>query len=190
VAEITGMLNLAAWPAGMRVIVRKERPHPAPSCGSPTVTASPASPPTARAASSPISNCATAAAHAVRTASGRQRHRPAQPSLPQLHPKPDPVRAGSNGVRAAGLDPDARPARPGPALGTQTAAAAPVQRRRAHRLHRQAPAAAHRNTLTMGQPHHRSDPPASGPHPRLTSPNHPSGPGRKTSGLWNPARPE
>jgi DDE family transposase len=28
VAEITGMLDLAAWPAGMRVIVRKERPHP------------------------------------------------------------------------------------------------------------------------------------------------------------------
>jgi hypothetical protein len=28
VAEITGMLDLAAWPAGMRVIARKERPHP------------------------------------------------------------------------------------------------------------------------------------------------------------------
>jgi hypothetical protein len=28
VAEITGMLNLAGWPKGMRVIVRKERPHP------------------------------------------------------------------------------------------------------------------------------------------------------------------
>jgi hypothetical protein len=28
VAEITGMLGLAAWPKGMRVIVRKERPHP------------------------------------------------------------------------------------------------------------------------------------------------------------------
>ena len=28
VAEITGMLDLAAWPKGMRVIVRKERPHP------------------------------------------------------------------------------------------------------------------------------------------------------------------
>jgi hypothetical protein len=27
-AEITGMLNLRDWPAGMRVIVRKERPHP------------------------------------------------------------------------------------------------------------------------------------------------------------------
>jgi hypothetical protein len=28
VADITGMLNLDTWPAGMRVIVRKERPHP------------------------------------------------------------------------------------------------------------------------------------------------------------------
>ncbi len=28
VAEITGLLDLANWPKGMRVIVRKERPHP------------------------------------------------------------------------------------------------------------------------------------------------------------------
>jgi hypothetical protein len=28
VADITGMLDLDGWPAGMRVIVRKERPHP------------------------------------------------------------------------------------------------------------------------------------------------------------------
>lgn len=28
VAELTGMLNLAGWPTGMRVIARKERPHP------------------------------------------------------------------------------------------------------------------------------------------------------------------
>jgi Transposase DDE domain group 1 len=28
VAELTGQLDLAAWPEGMRVIVRKERPHP------------------------------------------------------------------------------------------------------------------------------------------------------------------
>jgi hypothetical protein len=28
VAEVTGLLNLTSWPAGMRVIVRKERPHP------------------------------------------------------------------------------------------------------------------------------------------------------------------
>ena len=28
VAEVTGLLSLASWPSGMRVIVRKERPHP------------------------------------------------------------------------------------------------------------------------------------------------------------------
>jgi hypothetical protein len=28
VADITGMLDLSSWPAGMRVIIRKERPHP------------------------------------------------------------------------------------------------------------------------------------------------------------------
>ncbi len=28
VAELTGMLNLSSWPKGMRLIVRKERPHP------------------------------------------------------------------------------------------------------------------------------------------------------------------
>jgi hypothetical protein len=28
VAEVTGLLDLAGWPEGMRVIVRKERPHP------------------------------------------------------------------------------------------------------------------------------------------------------------------
>ncbi|WP_255512689.1 transposase [Kribbella steppae] len=28
VADVTGLLNLSRWPSGMRVIVRKERPHP------------------------------------------------------------------------------------------------------------------------------------------------------------------
>ena len=28
IADITGLLDLASWPGGMRVIVRKERPHP------------------------------------------------------------------------------------------------------------------------------------------------------------------
>ena len=28
VAEITGLLNLDGWPTGMRVILRRERPHP------------------------------------------------------------------------------------------------------------------------------------------------------------------
>ncbi|WP_345584604.1 transposase, partial [Tessaracoccus lubricantis] len=28
VAEVTGLLDLTSWPAGMRVILRRERPHP------------------------------------------------------------------------------------------------------------------------------------------------------------------
>jgi hypothetical protein len=28
VAELTGLLDMSKWPEGMRVIVRKERPHP------------------------------------------------------------------------------------------------------------------------------------------------------------------
>jgi transposase len=28
IAEVTGMLDLTSWPAGMRLIIRKERPHP------------------------------------------------------------------------------------------------------------------------------------------------------------------
>jgi hypothetical protein len=28
VAEITGCVNLAAWPQGSRLIIRRERPHP------------------------------------------------------------------------------------------------------------------------------------------------------------------
>lgn len=27
-SDITGLLDLSGWPAGMRIIVRKERPHP------------------------------------------------------------------------------------------------------------------------------------------------------------------
>ncbi len=37
-AEFTGMLDLRSWPAGMRVLVRAERPHPGRSCASPAST--------------------------------------------------------------------------------------------------------------------------------------------------------
>ena len=57
VAELTGLpphLTAAGWPPGMRVIVRRERPHPARSSPSPTMTAgrSRPSPPTPVAVSS------------------------------------------------------------------------------------------------------------------------------------------
>jgi Transposase DDE domain group 1 len=73
VADITGMLDLSAWPAGMRVIVRRERPHPGRSFGSPTstATASPPSPPTRAKASSPASKCATGAGPGARTGNAK-----------------------------------------------------------------------------------------------------------------------
>jgi hypothetical protein len=63
VAEVTGLLNLASWPQGMRVIVRKERPHPGAQL---RITdhdgnRSPRSRPTHPAANSPTSNSDTAA---------------------------------------------------------------------------------------------------------------------------------
>ena len=36
VAEASGLVDLSAWPAGTRLILRKERPHPARSCVPPT----------------------------------------------------------------------------------------------------------------------------------------------------------
>jgi len=75
VADITGLLDLDGWPARMRVIARKERPHPARSCGSQTSTGtgSPAWPPTRSAASSPTWNCGTGGGPGARTGSGAPR---------------------------------------------------------------------------------------------------------------------
>ncbi len=36
VTEITGMVDLSAWPEGSRLVVRRERPHPGAQCRSPT----------------------------------------------------------------------------------------------------------------------------------------------------------
>ena len=38
IAELTDLVDLSGWPVGMRLILRKERPHPGRSCGSPTPT--------------------------------------------------------------------------------------------------------------------------------------------------------
>ena len=75
VAELTGLLDLHTWPVEMRVIARKERPHPGAQLRLPDATgyASPRSPPTPRPAdpapSSPTSSCGTAAGPAPRTGS-------------------------------------------------------------------------------------------------------------------------
>jgi hypothetical protein len=75
VAELTGMLNLASWPEGMRVIARKERPHPGAELRFTDLGGhgSPASPPAPRADGSTASNCATGCAPAARTGSAPPR---------------------------------------------------------------------------------------------------------------------
>jgi DDE family transposase len=71
VADITGVLDLSSWPAGMRVIVRKECPHPGAQLRFTDLdgTASPPSPPARNTASSPTWNYGTAGAPGARTAS-------------------------------------------------------------------------------------------------------------------------
>jgi hypothetical protein len=49
----------------------------------------------------------------------------------RVRPEPDLVRDRRPGLRTARLDPDARPGRPGPPLGTQTPEAKDLRRRRA-----------------------------------------------------------
>jgi hypothetical protein len=70
VCEITEHLDLAAWPAGSRVLVRRERAHPAASSRSPTTTgiASKRSSPT-RPPRSPPSSATIAPARVSRTTS-------------------------------------------------------------------------------------------------------------------------
>jgi hypothetical protein len=116
----------------MRVIVRKERPHPAPSCGSPTSagTASPASPPTPEPGSSQTWNYATAAAPAARTASGAPKTPACVTSRCTALTR---TRSGANRWPwPANSWPGWRcwPWTAPPRLGTQTRAAAPAHRRR------------------------------------------------------------
>jgi Transposase DDE domain group 1 len=73
VAELTRWMpaTFTGWPPGMRIIARRERPHPAPSCTTLTATAGASrySPPTPSAPGSPTWKSATACVHAPRTAS-------------------------------------------------------------------------------------------------------------------------
>ena len=77
VAELTRWMpaTLTGWPPGMRIIARRERPIPAPSCTSPTMTAGASrySPPTPSAAELPTWRSGTGCAPAPKTASADSR---------------------------------------------------------------------------------------------------------------------
>ena len=117
VTDATGMLDLTGWPLGMRVIVRKERPHPG-----------------AQLRFTDVDGLRlTAFATNTRTGPGRQlpdlelrhrqraprrgphpgceRHRPDQPAPALLRAERDLAADRVDRLRAHRLDPDARPAR-------------------------------------------------------------------------------
>jgi hypothetical protein len=89
VAELTGLLDLARnmWPAGQRVIVRKERPHAGAQLritdvdGHRVTAFAPTPPPAVPAPNCPIWSSGTDAGPAERTASGA-RKTPAWPTCP------------------------------------------------------------------------------------------------------------
>ena len=145
--------------AGMRVIVRKERPHPGAQLRFTDIDGHRF---TAFATSTKGGQLADLELRHRRRATVRgpdplrQGHRAAQPAPAGLHAEPDLVRDRRHGLRTAGLDADARPGRPRPPLGTQTAAAADLHLRRAHRPRRPPPAAPPRRQLALG--HGRSPP--------------------------------
>jgi Transposase DDE domain group 1 len=176
VAEITGMLDLSGWPAGMRVIVRGERPHPGAQLRFTDIdghrfTCFATDTKRGQLADLELRHRRRARCEDRGKDPLRQGHRAAEPAAARLRPEPDLVRDRGAGLRTAGVDPDARLRRPGPPLGTQTAAAADLRRRRADRPRRPPPAASHRRPLALGRPDRRRDHPPAGLPVRVTSQN-------------------
>jgi hypothetical protein len=178
VAELTGLLDLTSWPKGMRVIVRKERPHPGAQLRFDDVDGMRI---TAFATNTrpggPHAQLADLELRHRRRARGphphRQGHRPDQPAPALLRRQPHLVRHRRPRARAHRLDADPRPDRPpGPPVGTQAPAPAA-----AHRASGPGPPGAPAGTApreprTLGHHRGRRAPPAAQPRPRtrLTGP--------------------
>ena len=171
-----------SWPKGMRVIVRKERPHPGAQLRFTDIDGHRF---TCFATSTKRGQLADLELRHRRRARCEDRIRCAKDTglrnLP-LHGYAQ-NQIWSEIVALAcellGLDGHARPDRHRPPLGTQTAAAAPVLRRRADRPRRPPPPAADLQPMALDHPDHRRHHPAPRPGTRLTSPSHPRRPGKE-----------
>ena len=198
VLEVTGLLDLSRWPPGMRVIVRRERPHPGAQL---RITDADGHRLTAFATNTapggPGRQLADLELRHRRRARAEDRIRCAkdtgltQPAAARPGPEPDLVRHRRARLRAHRLGADARPRRaPGPPVGTQTApAAAAFHRRHGSPAPHGAPSCTY-PPRTLGQPaaagdHH----PARARRPRLTR-TRPVPTTRSDPGPWNRRPPE
>jgi hypothetical protein len=189
VAEITGMLDLSAWPHGIRVIVRKEPPHP----GAQLRFTDPGGHRfTCFATSTKGGQLADLELRHRRRARCEDRIRCAKDTglrnLPLHGYAQNQIwcEIVAPGLRTARLDANARPHRPRPPPGTQTAPPADLRLRRATRPRQPPSEAPPRRQLT---PDRHCDHPPPGPHPGLTRPDDPCHKERRSAGPWNPAQP-
>lgn len=172
VAELTGHVQ-DGWPKGMRLIVRKERPHPGAQLRLTDADGMRLTCFATNTSGRPIAELElrhrlrARAEDRIRAAQG---HRPAEsPTAPH---GPEPHLAGDrpDRTRPAGLDADARPDQQGPPLGTPPPATPPVHHGRTARHHRPSADPPPRPALALDPSHHRSPQPARTPtEPRLTS---------------------
>ena len=174
VADIAGLLDLDGWPAAMRVIVRKERPHPGAQL---RFTGIDGHRFTALAADAKRGQLAGLELRHRRRARCEDRIRCARDTgLRNLPLKGYAQNQVWCEVVALACELLAwmqmlALARPGPPLGAETAAPARLRRRGTDRARRTPPAAATRRALALGRRGSRRHQPAAGHPVRLTSPN-------------------
>jgi len=169
VAELTGLLDLGGWPAGMRVIVRRERPHPRRS----TVAVRGGR----RLAlhrvrhQHPAGTAAMAGGPPPRPRPGRgpdplrERHRSGPATLPGIRDQPSLVPRRRDRRRPDRLATDPRPGRRVGARGTQTAALPAATHRSPPRPRTTPPLATHPIDMALGKVAYRRVHPDRG-HPR------------------------
>jgi DDE family transposase len=173
IAEITDVPDLSSWPKGMRLIVRKERPHPGAQLriadvNGNRITCFATNTKGGQLADLELRHCCRARAEdRIRAARDTGLRNLPLHGFTQNQVWLEIV---SLALDLLALDADARPDRCHPSLGAQTAPTQVVLRRRPTGQHRPTPMAPPTAALAPGRRDHHSDGPTPRPsEPRLTS---------------------
>ena len=186
------MLDLATWPKGMRVIVRKERPHPGAQLRFTDIDGHRF---TCFATSTKRGQLADLELRHRRRARCEDRIRCAKDTglrnLPLQGFTQNQIWCEIVALACDLLAWMQMLALTGPARRWEPKRLRlrHLHLRRAHRPRRPPPAAPPRRQLALGQPDHHRDHPPAGPRTRLTSRNHPCDQEGHPAGPWNPAHP-